>query len=280
MKIRILSTEFLFDNNHNWKQQIYIYFYEKIIVHPKLKISLPQAIQDVDQIWRNVALHHFYTYGSSAVNGCRQNESPNITIIHMIYSSSVNVVIMCCEMKGCQFVRKKSIFNRLFNSLTGFNVFFSEKVHPLSCVDYCDVFISWWTLILTAPIHCRGSTVEQVMQCKKSVLMKKQTHLHSEWPERELIFSIIIFEWAVPLKMVTFSHIWYKNALRNVSAASCYLSLYQQNSTRGPERRTMQWREFNYDGQYPRYPHHRHYVWAHAMPQKEDNRRLRDTFMT
>ncbi len=40
----------------------------------------PQAIQDVDdivcpseQIWRNVALHHLLTSGSSAVN-----ESPNI----------------------------------------------------------------------------------------------------------------------------------------------------------------------------------------------------------
>ncbi len=43
-----------------------------------------QAIQHVDefiylleQIWRNVALHHLLTNGSSAVNGCRQNESLN-----------------------------------------------------------------------------------------------------------------------------------------------------------------------------------------------------------
>ncbi len=43
------------------------------------------SIQDVDefvflseQIWRNVALRHLLTNGSSAVNGCRQNESPNI----------------------------------------------------------------------------------------------------------------------------------------------------------------------------------------------------------
>uniref|UniRef100_A0A9J8AUD6 Phospholipase A and acyltransferase 1-like n=1 Tax=Cyprinus carpio carpio TaxID=630221 RepID=A0A9J8AUD6_CYPCA len=36
-----------------------------------------------------------------------------------------------------------------------------------------------WTLILTAPIHCRGSIAEQVMQCYISPnLMKKQTHLH------------------------------------------------------------------------------------------------------
>ncbi len=29
------------------------------------------------QIWRNVALHHLFSNGCSAVNGCRQNESPN-----------------------------------------------------------------------------------------------------------------------------------------------------------------------------------------------------------
>ncbi len=41
-------------------------------------------IQDIDefvssseQIWRNVALYHLFTNGSSAVNGCRQNESQN-----------------------------------------------------------------------------------------------------------------------------------------------------------------------------------------------------------
>ncbi len=38
-------------------------------------------IQDVDvwseEILRNLALHHLLTNGSSAVNGCRQNESPN-----------------------------------------------------------------------------------------------------------------------------------------------------------------------------------------------------------
>ncbi len=37
-----------------------------------------------------------------------------------------------------------------------------------------------WTLMLTAPIHCRGSIAEQV-----SNLMKKQTHLHLRWPEGE-----------------------------------------------------------------------------------------------
>ncbi len=35
----------------------------------------------------------------------------------------------------------------------------------LSLVDYCDVLSAVWTLILTAPIHCRGSIAEKVMQC-------------------------------------------------------------------------------------------------------------------
>ncbi len=49
-----------------------------------LKCTQPQAIQDVDefvssseQIWRNVVLLHLLSNESSAVNGCRQNESPN-----------------------------------------------------------------------------------------------------------------------------------------------------------------------------------------------------------
>ncbi len=34
----------------------------------------------------------------------------------------------------------------------------------LSGVDYCDVLSDVWTLILTAPIHCRASIDEQVME--------------------------------------------------------------------------------------------------------------------
>ncbi len=77
-----------------------VQLYKLGIVQAKMKIcwkfTHPQAIQDVDEfvsswqwIRRNLALHHhLLTKGSSAVNGCRQNESPNsdkdITIIHMI----------------------------------------------------------------------------------------------------------------------------------------------------------------------------------------------------
>ncbi len=58
------------------------------VVHPKMKLGWkfthPQTIQDVDvvffslePVWRNLALHHLKTKWSSAVNGCRQNESQN-----------------------------------------------------------------------------------------------------------------------------------------------------------------------------------------------------------
>ncbi len=47
-----------------------------------------------------------------------------------------------------------------------------------SDVDYCDVLSAVWTLILTAPIHCRASTGEQVMRCYISLnLMKEKTNL-------------------------------------------------------------------------------------------------------
>ncbi len=57
-------------------------------------------------------------------------------------------------------------------------------------MDYLWIIVMYlsavWTLILTAPIHCRGSTGEQVMQCYISPnLMKKQTDLYLGWPEGE-----------------------------------------------------------------------------------------------
>ncbi len=46
-----------------------------------------------------------------------------------------------------------------------------------------------WTLILTAPIHCRASIAETLMQRHISTnLIKKQTHPNFWWPENERIF--------------------------------------------------------------------------------------------
>ncbi len=64
-------------------------------VHPNMKLcwkcTRPQTIQDVnefaswlEQIWRNVALHHLLNSRPSAVNGCRQNKSPNSWYKHQV----------------------------------------------------------------------------------------------------------------------------------------------------------------------------------------------------
>ncbi len=53
------------------------------IVHQKMTIcwkmyhDADTFVSSAEQIWRNVALYHLLTNGSSVVNGCRQNESIN-----------------------------------------------------------------------------------------------------------------------------------------------------------------------------------------------------------
>ncbi len=50
-----------------------------------------------------------------------------------------------------------------------------------------------FTLILTAPIHCRGSIVEKVIQCYIS-----QTHLHLGW-------QIFILGWTIPFRFLFYT---------------------------------------------------------------------------
>ncbi len=56
-------------------------------------MTLPQAIRNVDefafhQILRNVALYQCLSNGCSTVNGCRQNERPQVihTTVHQLTS--------------------------------------------------------------------------------------------------------------------------------------------------------------------------------------------------
>ncbi len=61
-------------------------------------------------------------------------------------------------------------------------------------VDYVMFLSAVWTFILTAPIHCRGSIDDQVMlNLSKSVMIKKQIHLHLEWLKGEYILRVQIF---------------------------------------------------------------------------------------
>ncbi len=55
-------------------------------------------------------------------------------------------------------------------------------------VDYLRCF--YQTLILTAPIHCRASIAETLMQRHISTNINKQTHPNLERPEGEHIFKV------------------------------------------------------------------------------------------
>ncbi len=83
-----------------------------------------------------------------------------------------------------------------------------------SGVDYLWIIVMFlsavWTLILTAPIHCRWSIAEQVMECYISPnLMKKTTHLYLGLPEGESKKKILN-SWVVlsDFTFYQFSWIW------------------------------------------------------------------------
>ncbi len=59
------------DHGRSWK------FAENVLTLRQSKMYMI-FFSSSEQIWKNLALHHLLTNGSSAVNGCRQNESPNI----------------------------------------------------------------------------------------------------------------------------------------------------------------------------------------------------------
>ncbi len=80
------------------------------------KCTHPQSIQAVDefvswleQIWGNVAFHHLLSNGSSAVNGCRQNKSPNSWLKHHNnphHSSPAIHVLWGQKLRACEKQRK------------------------------------------------------------------------------------------------------------------------------------------------------------------------------
>ncbi len=65
---------------------------------------------------------------------------------------------------------------------------FVVQSHIIDGLEWCGLlwFLSAvWTLILTAPIHCKGTICEVMLNFSRSFQMKKQTHLHLGWPEGE-----------------------------------------------------------------------------------------------
>ncbi len=149
------------------------------------KCTHPQAIQDVDefvssseQIWRNVAFPHLLISGSSAVNGCRQNQSTNSWWKHHINPQVILTTPFHQLMRWCKrlrFVINKCIIKTSKNPLLQYHNEKSCLNRERSMHRSSSVYMDWvvwiivmfyklfWTLILTAPIHCWRSSGEQMM---------------------------------------------------------------------------------------------------------------------
>ncbi len=114
-----------------------------------------------------------------------------------------------------------------------------------SSLDYCEVLAAVWTLILTAPIHCRGSIIEQIMECFFLIVRLKNTcallcYLNifllfwSSTTEKSSQDNLLNICFRVSLKIV--SHMGLKqhedscNFTNNLSL-SCYWSLWINSHT-------------------------------------------------
>ncbi len=200
-------------------------YYDNVLTLRPPKIY---SVCSSEQLWRNVALHLLFTNGSSAVNGCRQNESKQLYNNPQLINTTPVQQLPSCEVKICCVCDKQIhhycvlTLNRSFQIKyeSIHNTFSSEKATwfrrelctdqivwtriwlpkmDWSGVDYCDVFMR---CLDSAPIHCRASIAEQMTKCYiLQICSHEETnssaHLQEAWWRVEFQ-HIFIFGWIVP----------------------------------------------------------------------------------
>ncbi len=167
------------------------------------------------QIWRNVALHHLLSNGSSAVNGCRQNESPN----REICTDQASFTIQNSSKQICVWILKREDNSGWPSSLEELlwimdwilvyrwnvlmDLFLANTQLWLEWCGLLDVFIScldsFWRHPFTAehPLlrHWRSDTFLQIWW--------RKTHPNLGRPEVEHIFSKFSFLGELLLSLLT-----------------------------------------------------------------------------
>ncbi len=160
------------------------------------KCSIPSLVQQCEKVHLLLSLtSKSATYLFRAVLACKQcligaDFSPDSDQNTFSLEEALLWIMDSYFGQKQQFEVKKVLMMDLFQLLS------SQDVNWWTGVVWIIVmFLSAvWTLILTAPIHCRGSIAETVMQCYISPnLMKKQTYLHLEWPKDEYMLSNFFF---------------------------------------------------------------------------------------
>ncbi len=91
------------------------------------------------QIWSILVLHCLLTSGSSAVNGCHQNESSNSLWKHHNYPQVIHMTpvhqLTSCEAKSCLFVINKSII-KMFLFSSPLSIILPSPMKTPSCLNH------------------------------------------------------------------------------------------------------------------------------------------------
>ncbi len=158
------------------------------------------------------------------MNGCRQNESPNIVLSYQNPPTCLFRIVLgcfCCCYKWCLiFAYFSPDSDEKTFSLEEVILWITDSYLKLLYTDSYFKYI-WINMDLfltnTQRIHCWASDI--MLHFSKSVLMNKKTNLHLGWPEGEDIFSKFSF-WVnysfklnlrAPSNLAWVTYIWLQN---------------------------------------------------------------------
>ncbi len=140
---------------------------------------------------RNSALHHLLSNGCSAVNGCRQNESPNSWLKHQInpHHSSPSVNILSCEVKSCVFVRNHwDILTVNHHCLPKHKSIIHNKVYSLSHQNPLTYLLrTFWTVYRAWSVHI-SLLIQHNFSLKKAILC-----IEERWSEIKTVLNRDLF---------------------------------------------------------------------------------------
>uniref|UniRef100_A0A8C1ZE02 Formin 1 n=1 Tax=Cyprinus carpio TaxID=7962 RepID=A0A8C1ZE02_CYPCA len=158
----------------------------------KLKKELTACVKEVEQVCENSSEEHLQPFKDKMETFVSTGESPKHHL-HLLslsdfscFSCSFQDTVMYFGLRpksGEKEVSPNFIFMLWYEFCNDFKSTWNREnknISKESAVDYLWIIVMFlsavWTLILTAPIHCRASIAETLMQCYISTnLMKKHT---------------------------------------------------------------------------------------------------------
>ncbi len=132
----------------------------------------------------NLELHHLLTNGSTAVNGCRRNESPNSWRKHHNNPrwTPVHQLTLSCEVKNCMFLINTSIVKMYFFT---FKPLLPSKICALSIILHSTVKV--WISRESSTV-CKGKQSKTLLNknvggfwCEENRFLHWKKHYNELW---------------------------------------------------------------------------------------------------